>query len=552
MALSYIDKNKGTSGQGDDYEWIKRQLASSQSKEMTGATGGTGGLNSSSGGTVTTNNGTTATNTNGSYTDSLAGGGRTELKFPTVGAVDDRDNGRNGDSAGNGGSGVGYVGGSGGSSVGSAGAQTPSQNNDANTELLAYIKELEGKIGESDTRYADLFNQFNQSQNSWAKQLADIYEKQNEDEKAWRKEVQDMYKQGQDEAYAKAEAERKKALDAGIARAGNTIAGQKEGVNQSYSDTLRQLYLQNMLGQKNIGQQLAAQGATGGLAESTLMGMNNNYSQALRETENQRTAALSDLDRQLTDAQLAASIEEATGAANAAVNRSASYMDALKFLINSGQADKANYASVLTSLMNEEDARRAQDMSYAQYLMNNQRADASEERQYGYNLASQMMSNGVMPTVETLTAAGIPIADAQAIVSNYQTLAAQAAAQKAAGSYKDETPAKMTESQANMYLNAFANGDRSAGTISALEQYFGAPISTIEASYGFGTDTESEGAGDRTGIMNVLISAYNDGGMSRVDEALNDYKDAGIIKSKEAEALRLSIQSTVQTARKNH
>lgn len=534
MGLPYIDNNKGTDGQ-DDYEWIKRNLAVSQSREMTGATGGTGNPNTSSGGVVN------GQNTNVDHTQAL--------NFPSNLSRDETKGEVKKNGGGSGGSGS--SGSSGVSSGSSAGTQISEPKTDTNAELLAYIKALEGKIGDSETRYADLFNQFNQSQNSWAQQLADIYAKQSEDEANWRKEVQDMYKQGQDEAYAKAEAERKKALDAGIAKAENTIAGQKEGVNQSYSDTLRQLYLQNMLGQKNIGQQLAAQGATGGLAESTLMGMNNNYSQALRETENQRTSTLNELDRQLTDAQLAASIEEATGAANAAVNRSASYMDALKFLINSGQADKANYASALTSLMNEEDARRAQDMSYAQYLMDNQRADASEERQYGYNLASQMIASGVMPTVETLTAAGIPIADAQAVVDNYKAMAAQAAAQTAASSAKAETQAKMTESQANMYLNAFANGDRSKGTVSALEQYFGAPISTIEASYGFGTDTESEGAGDRTGIMNVLISAYKDGGMSRVDEALNDYRDAGVIDSNEAKALKLSLQSTIQSVNKH-
>ena len=49
---------------------------------------------------------------------------------------------------------------------------------------------------------------------------------------------------------------------------------------------------------------------------------------------------------------------------------------------------------------------------------------SNQDREYAYNLASSMLSNGVMPDSATLSAAGISTADAQNLARYYQSQAA--------------------------------------------------------------------------------------------------------------------------------
>lgn len=49
---------------------------------------------------------------------------------------------------------------------------------------------------------------------------------------------------------------------------------------------------------------------------------------------------------------------------------------------------------------------------------------SNQDREYAYNLASSMLSNGVMPDSATLSAAGISTADAQNLERYYQSQAA--------------------------------------------------------------------------------------------------------------------------------
>lgn len=564
-----IPKTVGTEGQDDDYAWAKGQQAVKKSQEYTGATGGTGGLNSSSGGTKTTASGTVATNTNGSYTEPDANGGRTDLKFPTVGSVDSRDKSGSVSSSGSGG---GSGSGSGGSSVQaqqSAPAQTaatPNANDAKYAELLGKYDELIGQLASSQESFQkqmdEMASGFNTERNTWAQQLADIYASQSEKEAQWKQDIENMYKKGQDDAYTKAEEERKKALEAGVKQAENTISGQKENISGSYADTLRQLYLQKMQGQKNIGQQLAAQGATGGLAESTLQGLENNYQNALMQSENQRTQTLNDLDRQLKDAQLAASIEEANGAANSAVNRANSYVQALQSLLSGEQTNKAQYASVLESLMNEEDQRNAQYASILQYLTNNERSDASESKQYAYNLASSMLSSGAMPSQELLTAAGISAADAAAIIAaqNAATAAKVSGGSSSGGSKKTTQTAeipKVSDNAANVAYNAYLNGDRSAGTVQALESYYGMPIATIAAAMGISTpETAAESAAGTAAAQTAGQNTQNNGTtlFSLALEEYNKYPNKSLAKQKAMKVIQDFVDydggKTVSTAQK--
>ena len=54
----------------------------------------------------------------------------------------------------------------------------------------------------------------------------------------------------------------------------------KTSINQDAESSLRQAYINKMLSQKNLGQQMSAQGLTGGATETTLSSMLNNYNNA--------------------------------------------------------------------------------------------------------------------------------------------------------------------------------------------------------------------------------------------------------------------------------
>ena len=62
--------------------------------------------------------------------------------------------------------------------------------------------------------------------------------------------------------------------------------------NQTTAKALKDAYVGKRLGERNIGQQLAALGRTGGAAESTLLGMQNNYQTNRAGLESERSRAI--------------------------------------------------------------------------------------------------------------------------------------------------------------------------------------------------------------------------------------------------------------------
>ena len=231
-----------------------------------------------------------------------------------------------------------------------------------------------------------------------------------EELEALRRELQQLY--GEQGSYAQALAAQQEANRANVQKAVGNLQDQKRDTETSYANMFRQLYLNKMKSQKNIGQQLAAQGKTGGAAESTLLGLDTSYSDALRQGEQGRIGALGDLDRAITDAELTGDIANAELAAANAKERTDSYAD------------------VLRDLMDRYDQQNAQNTAY-------EREDADNARAYAYKTAMQLLQSGSMASDELLESAGISKADAQAMVA---AVAAQRAAAKSSGN--TTTPSK--------------------------------------------------------------------------------------------------------------
>lgn len=235
---------------------------------------------------------------------------------------------------------------------------------------------------------------------------------------ALRRELQQLY--GEQGSYAQALAAQQEANRANVQKAVGSLQDQKRDTETSYANMFRQLYLNKMKSQKNIGQQLAAQGKTGGAAESTMLGLDTSYSDALRQGEQGRIGALGDLDRAITDAELTGDIANAELAAANAKERTDSYAD------------------VLRDLMDRYDQQNAQNTAY-------EREDADNARAYAYKTAMQLLQSGSMASDELLESAGISKADAQAMVAAVAAQkAAAVAAQKATAksSGRTTTPSK--------------------------------------------------------------------------------------------------------------
>ena len=70
----------------------------------------------------------------------------------------------------------------------------------------------------------------------------------------------------------------------------------RSSINSDAEDSLRQAYINNMLSQKNLGQQMSAQGLTGGASESTMANMANNYGNARNAINTVANTNLSNLE----------------------------------------------------------------------------------------------------------------------------------------------------------------------------------------------------------------------------------------------------------------
>ena len=234
--------------------------------------------------------------------------------------------------------------------------------------------------------YAEAVNKTTQSDVNTAaeSELKKIYD-------ALESELKGLY--GENGLYASALAEQQKANQASVDKTVNTLEGQKQSTTQSYAEMFRQLYRQKKNAQKNIGQQMAAQGVTGGASESTLLGLETDYSEALRQGNQGRADALGELERAITAAKLDGDIANAQLAVDSAKERT------------------AGYANVLQTLLSRYDNQQAQKTAY-------EREDAANEQSYARQLALSIAQGGNMPTDELLSAAGMTRADAVAIVNS--------------------------------------------------------------------------------------------------------------------------------------
>ena len=293
-----------------------------------------------------------------------------------------------------------------------------------------------------------------------------------------------------DGGYSAALRQQQAANAANVEKAVGTLEGQKTSTEKSYADMFRQLYINKMQAKKNLNQQMAAQGITGGAAESTMLGLDTQYQDALRQGEEGRIAAQNELDRAIADVRLTGDIENAQLAADSAKEQT------------------ANYANILLSLLGRQDNLNAQAKD-----------EAANAKAYSYQTAMQLLQSGNMASDELLENAGISKADAAAIVAGAKV--------KSSGS---ETGTKVTSDQAELALAALINGDRSSSVRSIVESYYGISADSVLAAYGVTPPTLEDDAGEynpanferaMTSLSTLLAQGKEEAALSGLDSIWN-------------------------------
>ena len=143
----------------------------------------------------------------------------------------------------------------------------------------------------------------------------------------------------------------------------------KKSVNDDAANSLRQAYINNMLSRKNLNQQMAAQGLTGGASETTMANMLNNYGNARNNINTTANKNLSDLEGNYSASLSQAMQAYNSAVANANLQKAQQQMSLENALANNEisalgnyqgllQRDNENYLNLLSSAL-------ANSMKYA-------------------------------------------------------------------------------------------------------------------------------------------------------------------------------------------
>lgn len=204
-----------------------------------------------------------------------------------------------------------------------------------------------------------------------------------------RYEPNNLYKNMIEQMYSSASAQQETAQRAAIEQAVNDLSGQKTGIVQSYDDLYKQLYLERRRAEKNLPQQLAAMGISGGMSESSALGIQNNYANALLQGEQEKLSTLSDIDRAIADARLTGEIGIAQQAAQLAMDKLSAYGSYVNGLMN--QQQYYNNFQYQQGRDQVSDAQWQQQWNRQQILDQFSREDISFDRKLG--LAKYLYEN---------------------------------------------------------------------------------------------------------------------------------------------------------------
>lgn len=177
-----------------------------------------------------------------------------------------------------------------------------------------------------------------------AYEYANLYDQKQEEQKlAPYLEMQNYYQQildTQDAQYAANQ-------EAAMQRTAQTIASiraNEDNINNDFEKAQKENYINQIIQKNQMNDYMSAMGYTGGMAESTLQGINNNYATNRQSAISERDNALRQIERLVAEAQASGNSD----LADIANNYYNSYVKALqnqaqmKYQISENQRDQAN------------------------------------------------------------------------------------------------------------------------------------------------------------------------------------------------------------------
>lgn len=173
-------------------------------------------------------------------------------------------------------------------------------------------------------------------------------------------------------------------IRAAVQQAIDNYNQQIESTNKDSEELARQAYVAKMMGQRNLDQQLAANGYAGGMADSQRIAVETNYENQLNDLELQRLETIDALESAIAQAQLSGNLQ--------AAQELSAYLQQLQnqwvsYVQNQQQLNNQNY-------------------------WNQKQLDA-QNAESAYTKALNLINQGFMPDDATLTAAGISKLEAQ-------------------------------------------------------------------------------------------------------------------------------------------
>lgn len=174
-------------------------------------------------------------------------------------------------SSGNNGSGN-SGGGSGGSS---SGGSSESSGGDSSFDSAAYYAQLQAEAEERAREEAERLRREQEriAQNAYDRNMAAL-----------------------NDAYVQRGDLLKQNYDTTVGALGSSHDMSKGNMDNQANQALREAYINRMMSQRNLAQNMAAQGLSGGLAESTMAGLSNNYGNARNSIEETRANNLAELE----------------------------------------------------------------------------------------------------------------------------------------------------------------------------------------------------------------------------------------------------------------
>lgn len=151
------------------------------------------------------------------------------------------------------------------------------------------------------------------------------------------------------------------------------VQQQIAALNRQYQDLNKQLYIDYMNSRKNLPQQLAAQGYTGGLTESGMLGLETGYQGQLAANERERLTGINDLE---------------AGGLNSELELRIAQAQADQAALSDYNSSRQRYAAALVEQMNraEDLAREDEETAYNRSLYAEQQAAQAEaDTVYGYS-----------------------------------------------------------------------------------------------------------------------------------------------------------------------